>query len=170
MKLVLLGYMASGKSTVGRLLARHLDVKFIDLDEYIEAHQKKSIKNIFSEHGEIFFRKLEHQLLSEVLDKDESIILSTGGGTPCYGNNMETILNKSDHSIYLNLGIPNLVERIVKGKDKRPLVKNIEDAELPEFVGKHLFERRPYYAKAKHILDCNGDDPDTTVNKIRSLL
>lgn len=170
MKLVLLGYMASGKSTVGRLLARHLEIKFIDLDEYIEEHQKKSIKNIFSEDGEIFFRKLEHQLLSEVLDKDESIILSTGGGTPCYGNNMETILNKSDHSIYLNLSIPNLVERIAKGKAKRPLVKNIDDAELLEFVGKHLFERRPYYALAKHILDCNGDGPETTTKKIIALL
>ncbi|MBR9854594.1 MAG: shikimate kinase [Algicola sp.] len=170
MKLVLLGYMASGKSTVGRLLARHLEIKFIDLDDYIEEHQKKSIKNIFSEDGEIFFRKLEHQLLSEVLGKDESIILSTGGGTPCYGNNMETILNKSDHSIYLNLSIPNLVERIAKGKAKRPLVKNIDDAELPEFVGKHLFERRPYYALAKHILDCNGDGPETTTKKIIALL
>jgi len=80
MKVVLLGYMASGKSTVGRLLARQLGVEFIDLDEYIEEHQKKSIKNIFSEKGEIFFRKLEHQILSEVLDKEESIVLSTGGG------------------------------------------------------------------------------------------
>ncbi|NDV17693.1 dephospho-CoA kinase [Muricauda sp. TY007] len=170
MKIVLVGYMASGKSTVGRLLARQLGVEFIDLDDYIEQHQKKSIKNIFSEKGEIFFRKLEHQMLSEVLEKEKSIILSTGGGTPCYGTNMATILNQSDHSIYLNLSIPNLVERISKEKDNRPLVKNIADEELPEFIGKHLFERRPYYLQAKHILDCNNLDAETVVGRIKELL
>ncbi|MEC3967061.1 shikimate kinase [Flagellimonas halotolerans] len=170
MKIVLVGYMASGKSTVGRLLARQLGVEFVDLDDYIEQHQKKSIKNIFSEKGEIFFRKLEHQMLAEVLEKEKSIILSTGGGTPCYGTNMATILNQSDHSIYLNLSIPNLVERISKEKDDRPLVKNIVDEELPEFIGKHLFERRPYYLQAKHILDCNDLDAETVVARIKELL
>ncbi|AEM71274.1 Shikimate kinase [Allomuricauda ruestringensis DSM 13258] len=170
MKIVLVGYMASGKSTVGRLLARQLGVEFIDLDDYIEQHQKKSIKTIFSEKGEIFFRKLEHQMLAEVLEKEKSIILSTGGGTPCYGTNMVTILNQSDHSIYLNLSIPNLVERISKEKDNRPLVKNIADEELPEFIGKHLFERRPYYLQAKHILDCNNLDAETVVGRIKELL
>ena len=170
MKVVLLGYMASGKSTVGRLLARQLGIEFIDLDEYIEEHQKKSIKNIFSEKGEIFFRKLEHQMLSEVLDKEESIVLSTGGGTPCYGNNMETILKESDLSVYLNLSIPSLVERLSKEKEDRPLVKNIGEEELPEFIGKHLFERRPYYLQAKHTLDCNGIDAETAVEQIKKLL
>lgn len=170
MKIVLVGYMASGKSTVGRLLARQLGVEFVDLDDYIEQHQKKSIKNIFSEKGEIFFRKLEHQMLAEVLEIEKSIILSTGGGTPCYGTNMATILNQSDHSIYLNLSIPNLVERISKEKDDRPLVKNIVDEELPEFIGKHLFERRPYYLQAKHILDCNDLDAETVVARIKELL
>ena len=170
MKVVLLGYMASGKSTVGQLLARQLGMEFIDLDEYIEANQKKSVKTIFSEKGEIFFRKLEHQMLAEVLEKGESIILSTGGGTPCYGNNMETILKESDHSIYLNLSIPSLVERLSKAKEERPLVKNIGREELPEFIGKHLFERRPYYMRAKHNLDCNGLDAETVVEKITELL
>lgn len=170
MKIVLVGYMASGKSTVGRLLARYLGVEFIDLDHYMEQHQQKSIKTIFSEKGEIFFRKLEHQMLTEVLEKDESIVLSTGGGTPCYGTNMMTILNKSDHSIYLNVSIPNLMERISKGKANRPLVQNIPDEELPEFIGKHLFERRPYYMQAKHTLDCNGVDAETVVKNIEKLL
>ena len=170
MKVVLLGYMASGKSTVGRLLARQLGVEFIDLDDYIEANQKKSIKDIFSEKGEIFFRKLEHQMLREVLEKDKSIILSTGGGTPCYGNNMKTILKQSDHSIYLNLSIPKLVDRISKEKENRPLVRNISDEELPEFIGKHLFERRPYYLLAKHILDCNDASAETVTQHIKKLL
>jgi len=170
MKIVLVGYMASGKSTVGQLLARQLGVEFIDLDDYIESNQKKTIKNIFSEKGEVFFRKLEHQMLAEVLEKEESIILSTGGGTPCYGTNMETILNQSDHSIYLDVNIPNLVERVSKEKENRPLVKNIPGEELPEFIGKHLFERRPYYLQAKHILDCNVADAETVVENIKELL
>nr|WP_321413946.1 shikimate kinase [uncultured Allomuricauda sp.] len=170
MKIVLVGYMASGKSTVGRLLARHLQMEFIDLDHYIESNQKKSIKNIFSEKGEIFFRKLEHQMLKEVLEKKESVIISTGGGTPCYGTNMATILEQADTSIYLDLSIPNLVDRISREKENRPLVKNIPDSELPEFIGKHLFERRPYYLQTKHILDCNGLDAKTVVDKITKLL
>ena len=170
MKIVLVGYMASGKSTVGRLLASHLQMQFIDLDDYIEANQKKSIKNIFSEKGEIFFRKLEHEMLKEVLEKEESIVISTGGGTPCYGNNMTTILEQADTSIYLDLSIPNLVNRISKEKESRPLVKNIPDAELPEFIGKHLFERRPYYMQAKNVVDCNGADVETVVQRIRDLL
>jgi len=170
MKIVLVGYMASGKSTVGRLLARHLGMEFIDLDDYIEANQKKSIKTIFSEKGEIFFRRLEHQMLLEVLEKETSVILSTGGGTPCYGTNMEMILKQSDHSFYLDVSIPNLVQRISKEKENRPLVKNIPDAELPEFLGKHLFERRPYYLQAKHIVDCNGLDAQSVAENIRELL
>ncbi|MCK0162129.1 shikimate kinase [Allomuricauda sp. F6463D] len=170
MKIVLVGYMASGKSTVGRLLARQLDATFIDLDEYIEEHQQKSIKSIFSEKGEIYFRQLEHEMLLQVLENEEHLVLSTGGGTPCYGNNMTTILQESDHSIYLNLSIPNLVDRISKEKENRPLVKNIPDTELPEFVGKHLFERSPFYLKAKHVLDCNSLGVETVVGEVKKLL
>lgn len=170
MRVVLVGYMASGKSSVGRLLAKELGLEFIDLDAYIEEQQKKSIKTIFSENGEIFFRKLEHEMLGKVLDEHQDLILSTGGGTPCYGNNMETILEKSDHSIYLQLSIPALVERIKGEKEDRPLVKNINDEDLPEFIGKHLFERRQYYAQAKHVFECDGKNLETVVYEIKQLL
>ncbi|MFC4222086.1 shikimate kinase [Flagellimonas marina] len=170
MRVVLVGYMASGKSSVGKLLARELGFQFLDLDEYIEEQQKKSIKTIFSEKGEIFFRKLEHEMLSEVLDKYQDLVLSTGGGTPCYGNNMETILQKSDHSIYLQLSIPALVERIKGEKENRPLVKNIKNEDLPEFIGKHLFERSQYYVEAKHVLECDGKDLETVVSEVKQLL
>ncbi|MBO6590482.1 MAG: shikimate kinase [Muricauda sp.] len=170
MKIVLLGYMASGKSTVGRLLARQLGISFVDLDDYIEQHQKKSIKDIFSEKGEIFFRKLEHQMLKEVLDSLTAVVLSTGGGTPCYANNMETILQQSDNSIYLNHSIPVLVERITKEKEHRPLVKNIPDNDLPEFVGKHLFERRSFYMQAEHRVDCDPLSAEEVVAEIKKLL
>ncbi|THV57795.1 shikimate kinase [Flagellimonas alvinocaridis] len=170
MRIVLMGYMASGKSTVGRLLASDLQLDFVDLDDYIEEQQKKSIKTIFSEKGEIFFRKLEHQMLSQVLDTRNNMVLSTGGGTPCYSGNMETILEKSDDSVYLQLSIPALVERLQKEKEQRPLVRNIEDADLPEFVGKHLFERRAYYARAKHIVECEGKNLEEVVAEIKKML
>ncbi len=170
MKVVLVGYMASGKSSVGKLLAKDLGLEFIDLDTYIEAQQQKSIKEIFSEKGEIFFRKLEHQMLSDVLTQKKSILLSTGGGTPCYGTNMETILQNSDHSIYLQLPVSALVERIEKEKDQRPLVRELGIDELPEFVGKHLFERRSYYSQAKHVLDCNGKSIQEVLDEIKTTL
>lgn len=165
-----MGYMASGKSSVGRLLARDLQLEFVDLDDYIEGEQQKSVKSIFSEHGEIFFRKLEHKMLSQVLDGKENLVLSTGGGTPCYSGNMDTILEKSDHSIYLQLSIPALVERLKKEKDQRPLVRNIKDEDLPEFVGKHLFERRAYYARAKHNVECDGKNLEEVVDEIKKML
>lgn len=170
MKVVLVGYMASGKSSIGKLLAKDLDLEFVDLDTYIEEQQKKPIKEIFSEKGEIFFRKLEHQMLLEVLSKDSSILLSTGGGTPCYGTNMQTILQNSDHSIYLQLPVAVLVERIAREKDQRPLVKNLTKDELPGFVGKHLFERRPFYSQAKHVVDCKGKSIGEVLEEIKTVL
>ena len=109
-------------------------------------------------------------MLKEVLDTHTSVVLSTGGGTQCYANNMETILQQSDHSIYLNHSIPVLVERITKEKEHRPLVKNIPDHDLPEFVGKHLFERRPYYMQAEHRVDCDPLSPEEVVGEINKLL
>jgi len=169
MKVVLMGYMASGKSTVGRLLASELGIPFLDLDSYIEENEKKPIKTIFSEKGEIYFRKLEHQMLAKILQEHNSVVLSTGGGTPCYGNNMQTILGKADHAIYLQMSIPDLVDRIAKEKENRPLVKDIPDEDLPEFVGKHLFERVPYYSQAHHIINGKGK-PEEVVAKIKKVL
>jgi len=170
MKIVLVGYMASGKSTVGKLLSNESGIPFVDLDNYIEQHLQKSINKIFSGKGEIFFRKQEHGLLQKVLNENKSILLSTGGGTPCYGNNMDTILKSSDHSIYLQLSVSALVERISKEKEQRPLVKSLRDEELPEFIGKHLFERRQFYQRAKHIIFCDGKTIEEVVAEIRDVL
>ncbi|RDY57622.1 shikimate kinase [Flagellimonas nanhaiensis] len=170
MKVVLIGYMASGKSSVGKLLSKQLEIPFVDLDEYIEEQQKMTISKIFSEKGELFFRKLEHQMLQKVLEEHSSLILSTGGGTPCYGVNMDTILNNSDHSVYLQLSVSGLVDRIANEKDQRPLVSDIEAKDLAEFVGKHLFERRGFYAKAKHTISGDGKDLDTVVSEVKKLL
>ena len=147
MKKVLIGYMASGKSAVGRGLTHQLKMNFVDLDDYIESNENQKIATIFKEKGEIYFRQKETYYLEELLDKDESIIISLGGGTPCYGNNMKLILAKSQ-SIYLRTSISSIYDRLQNEKTKRPLVANIDDDKLKEFIAKHLFERRFYYEQA----------------------
>jgi shikimate kinase len=151
MKIVLLGYMASGKSTIGKLLSKKLSISFIDLDAYIESKEKSTINAIFKDKGEIYFRKIEHSYLTELLNSDEKFVLSLGGGTPCYANNMESILKaQQTSSFYLQASIALLVERLIKGKENRPLVKEIGDENLGEYVAKHLFERRFFYEQAHH--------------------
>lgn len=170
MKIVLVGYMGSGKTTIGKLLANKLKVSFLDLDEVIEQGLEDSISNIFNGKGEIFFRKKEHEYLIDVLSKKEKLILSTGGGTPCYSGNMETMLTLADHVFYLKVSIPGLVKRLLLEKEHRPLIKNIDNGDLPEFIGKHLFERNNFYLKANHIIECDDKDPETLVAEIQELL
>tara|TARA_R110002126_G_scaffold9872_13_gene44408 strand:+ start:133 stop:648 length:516 start_codon:yes stop_codon:yes gene_type:complete len=169
-KIVLVGYMGSGKTTIGKLLANKLKVSFLDLDEVIEQGLEDSISNIFNGKGEIFFRKKEHEYLIDVLSKKEKLILSTGGGTPCYSGNMETMLTLADHVFYLKVSIPGLVKRLLLEKEHRPLIKNIDNGDLPEFIGKHLFERNNFYLKANHIIECDDKDPETLVAEIQELL
>ena len=143
--------MASGKSLVGKVLAKRLNFKFIDLDDYIEIQEKMSVKEIFSSKGEIYFRKAETRCLKNLLEDSDKIVLSLGGGTPCYSGNMEIILNdENSRSVYLKTGIATLVERLKNEKSKRPLIAHIKsDDILTEFIGKHLFERTSFYNQAK---------------------
>ena len=148
MNIVLLGYMASGKSTIGREISKKLDMKFIDLDNYISEQEKSSISDIFKVKGEIYFRKIESTYLTEILNFKERFILSLGGGTPCYGNNMELIQNSEVKSVYIQASIKTLVARLILEKSKRPLVAALENNQITEFVAKHLFERRFFYEQA----------------------
>jgi shikimate kinase len=168
MIVILIGYMASGKSTIGRILAKKLSYDFIDLDDYIEVAEMKSINDIFKTSGEIYFRKKETQYLSEVITNKNNIVLALGGGTPCYGNNMETILNsKHVTSIYLKATIASIIERLENEKDKRPLISHLSTkSELSEFIGKHLFERMQFYSKAKYTIDTNNKNKDTIIEEI----
>lgn len=171
MKIILLGYMTSGKTAVGKALSKKMFLPFIDLDKYIEKKEQRSISEIFKIKGEIYFRKIEHAYLKELLASNEKFILSLGGGTPCYAGNMDLITdNESTESIYLEANIPTLVERLQKGKVRRPLVSQLSDEKLVEFVAKHLFERRNYYQLAKHKVNVNEKSITTIVTEIRILL
>ena len=127
MKIIVLGYMASGKSTIGKEVSKKLDMNFIDLDVYISEQEKKSISEIFKIKGEIYFRKIENLYLKELLNNEGDFVLSLGGGTPCYANNMELIQSSKAKSIYIQASIPTLVTRLIKEKSTRPLVADLEN-------------------------------------------
>ncbi|WP_047419632.1 shikimate kinase [Cellulophaga sp. Hel_I_12] len=166
MKIVLVGYMGSGKSTIGRLLSKKLKINFIDLDDYLVSKLKMPISELFEVKGELFFRKKEREYLQELMLKKTSFILATGGGTPCYGDNLRIIQEGTTHDFYLKLSIPSLVQRLLSEKENRPILKNIANDALPEFIGKHLFERNNYYLKANHIIPCDGLHPEALVEEI----
>ena len=164
MILVLIGYMASGKSTVGKVLAKKLDYNFIDLDDFIEEKEKMTVADIFKTKGEIYFRKIESHYLKAIISEKDKTILSLGGGTPCYHNNMDAILNADNvKSIYLKATVKTLMGRLKNEKSKRPLVAHIEtDEALSEFIGKHLFERAHFYNQA-HLVVSTDDKTETTL-------
>ncbi len=154
-KIVLLGYMGSGKTTIGRKLANELKVPFWDLDEVIGQMYGMSVSYMLVKKGEIFFRECEQKALNVVL-QNNSYILASGGGTPCYYNNVDTI-NSQAVSFYLQCSPSVLTQRLLPEKQNRPLIAEIEDEFLHEFISKHLFERIPFYEKAHHTIDANGD-------------
>lgn len=165
MKISLLGYMGSGKTTIGKELSQTLNVKFVDLDQFIQINYQKTVSEIFSQEGEIKFRKYERQSLLEILNSSDDLIVSLGGGTPAYYDNMDWI-NEHSHSFYLRLTPSDLVKRLREEKTSRPLIAHLSDEELPEFVAKHLFERRIFYEKAMKSIDVKEKTIDETVQEI----
>lgn len=162
--------MASGKSSIGKILSKKLSMSFIDLDDYIIDKEKMSISDIFKEKGEIYFRLIENKYLKEILSKKEDYILSLGGGTPCYANNMEEINNSEAISIYLQGNVPTMVKRLIKKKSKRPLIASLDDDHIPEFVAKHLFERRFFYEQAKKLVKIDGKSKKRVAKELAKFL
>ena len=169
MKIVLMGYMASGKSAIGKLLAKKLKIEFIDLDQFIETKESLSISDIFSQKGEIYFRKIEALCLKEILNTERDFVLSLGGGTPCYGNNVD-LINLKSTSIYLKATVSTIFERLQNETTTRPLVAQIGKENLEEYIAKHLFERNAFYQKATHTVFVNSKAKTAIVNEIYSLI
>lgn len=165
----LIGYMGSGKSHISKLLGKKIKIEVFDLDKEISRKNKMTISEIFEKKGEIFFRKAEKESLEELLASKENCILSVGGGTPTFYNNMD-LLNEKSITFYLRANINTLTERLKKQKEKRPLIAKIADENLPEFIAKHLFERNAFYNKAQYIIDTDYKSPDEIVDKIATIL
>ena len=149
--IILIGYMGSGKTTVGRQLALSLGVTFYDLDWYIEMRYHRTVAQIFAERGEDGFREIERNMLHEAAEFQD-IVLSCGGGTPCFFDNME-YMNSLAETVYLKATPEVLAMHLKMGKVERPLIKGKTDEELLQYIKDSLKVREPYYNQAKHTLD-----------------
>lgn len=169
-KIILVGYMAVGKTTIAELLSKKRKIQWIDLDKLIEKEAGLSISEIFSQKGELFFRKMEHRLFKENVENNADLIISTGGGTPCYANSHLLLNGENVVSFYLKASIDTIFERLKSEKQQRPLVANQSEEELREFIAKHLFERSYFYNQSTHTIAINGKSPETIVEEILDLL
>lgn len=170
--IVLIGYMGCGKSSIGKYLAKKAKMNYLDLDDYIEQKEKLTISEIFKQKGEVYFRKIESKYLLECLQNTQNTILSLGGGTPCFGENMK-IINKTTGvvSIYLQTSITELSNRLFTERAKRPLIDHLNTLEaLQEFIGKHIFERLNFYTKAHLKVITDGKSIEAIVAEIENQL
>lgn len=150
-RIFLIGFMGSGKSTLGAQLARRIDYRFIDMDQLIVETAEMSVPEIFDEHGEEVFRKWEHDILQELCHRDK-LVISTGGGAPCHSRMMD-LMNEHGSTIYLQLSPEALQSRLIHSKTERPLIKGKSKPELLQFIKSLLKEREEFYLRAKHIVD-----------------
>jgi shikimate kinase len=150
-RIFLIGFMGSGKSTLGAQLASRIDYRFIDMDQLIEETAEMSIPEIFKEHGEEVFRKWEHDILLELCHR-EKLVISTGGGAPCHSRMMD-LMNDHGSTIYLKLSPEVLLSRLIHSKTERPLIKGKSKPELLQFIQTLLKEREEFYLRATHIVD-----------------
>ena len=152
-RIIIIGYMGAGKTTVGKALSRELGIPFYDLDWYIESRMRKTVPQIFAQKGEEGFRQIEHNMLHEVAEF-EDVIISCGGGTPCFFDNME-YLNQQGETIYLKATPEVLHKHLKMGKTVRPLLKDKSPEEMMLFIKNQLEQREPFYQSARHTLDVN---------------
>jgi len=166
MKIFLIGFMGSGKTHWGKLLSAKLQLPFRDLDSLIVEKEQKSIADVFTEKGEEYFRYQEKQTLEELINEEESFVLSCGGGTPCFFNNIE-LMKKSGKVLWLNTSIDVLKDRLLKERMSRPLIRDINEEELRRYIVRKLSERKLYYEQADAMVN---EESITLEELIRSLL
>lgn len=155
-KILMLGYMGSGKSVIGKLVAKQLHFSFYDLDQLIEKRLQMTISEIFMHKGEIYFRKKEHEIFKELMENNDQFVLSLGGGTPCYANNHLLFSTEKTASVYLNASIDTLFSRLFLERKNRPIIADLNDKEFKEFIAKHLFDRSYFYNQASIKISVNN--------------
>lgn len=164
MRIYLIGYMGSGKSRLGRRLSDHMGVQFVDMDDYIEERNYKTVPQIFAEEGEDGFRKKERRALEE-LSEFTDIVIATGGGAPCFFDNME-LMNKTGETVFLNIDPTILADRLMKSKTERPLIKGKSREELVAFIDETLKSRNQFYSQAKFEIS----EPDFDLDELQQLI
>lgn len=171
-RIILIGYMGAGKTTVGKALSKKLNIPFYDLDWYIESRMRKTVAQLFSERGEEGFRKIEHNMLHEVAEF-ENVILSCGGGTPCFFDNID-YMNQQGDVVYLKASPEVLYKHLLMGKAERPLLKGKSPEQLIDYIREQLAYREQFYSKARHTLDVslmdNYEKIKITIEKLKELL
>ena len=171
-RIILIGYMGSGKTTVGRALSKDLELPFYDLDWYIESRMRKKVSQIFAERGEEGFRQIERNMLHEVAEF-EDVIISCGGGTPCFFDNMDYI-NGQGQVVWLRCEPDVLHKHLMMAKGERPLLKGKSPEELTAYICEQLAYREQFYSKAHYTLDVslmdNYDKIEITIQKLKELL
>ncbi len=165
MKVYLIGYMASGKTTVGRKLARMLNFDFIDMDDVFEGKYHIQINDFFEKYDERAFREIESKLIKETSKLDQ-VVISTGGGAPCFYDNLEW-MKQAGLTVYLQMGVASLVNRLSNAKRIRPLIKSMDRDELKDFISEQLKIRAEYYEKAQIIVQGQNCNIDTLASSIR---
>ncbi|MBK7129029.1 MAG: shikimate kinase [Crocinitomicaceae bacterium] len=168
MNIFLTGFMGSGKSTIGKKLAAHLNYQFVDMDRAIEKEENMPIPQIFKTQGETYFRNLESAWLSNYADNQK--VISTGGGTPCFENNLQ-LMKAKGITIYLEVSVPVLAHRLYHAHQARPLIENYVNSleNLRNYVAAKLAEREAFYKKCDLIF--KADDFNTTrLNELATLI
>ncbi|MEA3480091.1 MAG: shikimate kinase [Bacteroidota bacterium] len=165
MRLFIVGFMGAGKTTIGRSLAKKLKYKFVDLDELFEDKFHFSIANFFDRFGEDKFREFEHQLLKQTIIEHDDLIISTGGGTPCFYDNMD-IMNKNGLTLYIRMHEHSLKHRLLRSRRRRPVLPGLREDEMEAFINKLMEYREPIYQRANFTV--KGEDLD--IDEIVSLI
>lgn len=165
MKIFLIGFMGSGKTHWGRLLSQKLGIPFFDLDEQVTGHAGKSIPEIFEKEGEEHFRLMEKEVLHIITESHDSFVMACGGGSPCYFNNID-YMNQSGTTVWINTPPETLFDRLMKEKEKRPLIKALSDEQLRSFIIKKFADRKIYYEQAAIMMDEEPVELDKLIQKI----
>lgn len=167
MRIFLIGFMGSGKTTIGRQLAKQLGLSFIDQDSLIESKMHMTVSEIFATHGEEFFRQTERAVLDELSER-ENIVVATGGGAPCFEGNID-LMNNTGITIYLKTSPGVLAARLRNANSTRPLIAGKSEPELLAYINTKLTEREPFYEKARLSIDANSLSPDDIIRILKEM-